>query len=450
MCSRDMQSTQATTRPYFLSPRQALRCKYLCSSAVQEIVIAHEESAPSGPVSASMGNKMQAPAKIDEKKEIERSLFGRTLSAAAIDSLSMESNSLDWIHTDKDNVQPSPTDEYSEFWSEDLQAARHDATMMTDFDASSAPTQPATSCTSTSSPPPSIQQPTAGQCVAEQHTAERVPLHTVAVEAGGLDMAQLKDAMTKESEAQEPLVQIIGMLLDKTVARNDSLKRVSQLHAFESDCVCALPASVYLQRMMRYGKCSPSCAVVGLIYLQRIKTKIPSACVTSCNLQRLLLVSMLLANKFLDDLYYSNKHWAKIGGISLQEMSALELMVLGLLEWKMTVTREQYLAYLEELGCGPRNDASDTESWARDLHELKALVATGAGIRLYSDTHGPSSPETFRTATVAPIRLPRLVVANTWTMSAQNFGSDAMEVVGWNSKEGCVPAESREGAKALR
>jgi hypothetical protein len=59
-----------------------------------------------------------------------------------------------------------------------------------------------------------------------------------------------------------------GALLDKTVLRNDTLKRVSQLHEFESDRLCGLCASQYLLRIMRYGKCSPSCAVVGLIYLQ--------------------------------------------------------------------------------------------------------------------------------------------------------------------------------------
>jgi energy-converting hydrogenase Eha subunit C len=259
--------------------------------------------------------------------------------------------------------------------------------MIMDDDISGATTEPATSYNSISDPPPRIQQPSveASGERANMEASEWAPAHTKPIECGGLDMSQLKEAMSKESAAQEPLVDIIGALLDKTVQRNDLLKRVSQLHDFESDRICSLSAAEYLSRIMRYGKCSPSCAVVGLIYLQRIKTKVPSACVTSRNLQRLLLVAVLLANKFLDDLYYSNKHWAKIGGISLQEINHLELSILRLLDWKMMVTREQYLEYLDQLGCGPPAVAADTESWANELLELKHLVATGAGIRLYSD-----------------------------------------------------------------
>ena len=39
-------------------------------------------------------------------------------------------------------------------------------------------------------------------------------------------------------------------------------------------------------------------------------------------MQRLLLVAMMLANKYLDDLFYSNKQWAKIGGNSLKKITA--------------------------------------------------------------------------------------------------------------------------------
>jgi energy-converting hydrogenase Eha subunit C len=220
----------------------------------------------------------------------------------------------------------------------------------------------------------------------------RGPAHAEAVERGGLGMAALKEAMTRESAAQEPLVAIIGALLNKTVQRNDALGRAGQLAGFEGDRICALPAADYLERIMRYGRCSPSCAVVGLIYLQRVKTRIPGACLTSRNLQRLLLVALLLANKFLDDLYFSNKHWAKIGGLTLQEVNALELSVLRTLDWRMAVTREDYLAYLEELGCGPPAAAADAEAWAADLERLRELVTSGAGIRLNGEPDAAGPP----------------------------------------------------------
>ena len=215
-------------------------------------------------------------------------------------------------------------------------------------------------------------------------------------------MRELKEAMVKESAVQEPLVSIIGILLDKTVARNDSLQRVSNLQDFENHRKCTLTASAYLSCMMRYEACrrrghpSPSCAVVGVMYLQRLKTKDPTICVTSYNLQRLLLVSVMLAHKYLDDLYYSNKHWARIGGVTVQEINHLEATVLRLLDWKMHVSREEYLEYLEGLGCGPRASITDTDSWANDLKQLQELLEQGEGARLHDQAHNEHRSDAFQ------------------------------------------------------
>jgi hypothetical protein len=50
----------------------------------------------------------------------------------------------------------------------------------------------------------------------------------------------------------------------------------------------------------------------------------------------------------------------------------------------MRVTREEYLSYLEDLGCGPPagSSAADVEVWGRELEDLKNLVTKGLGIRL--------------------------------------------------------------------
>jgi hypothetical protein len=61
--------------------------------------------------------------------------------------------------------------------------------------------------------------------------------------------------------------------------------------------------------MLRYSRLSPCCFVIALIYLERLKRKEDSIFVTSTTFQRLLLVAVMVAAKFLDDYYESNKHW---------------------------------------------------------------------------------------------------------------------------------------------
>ena len=184
----------------------------------------------------------------------------------------------------------------------------------------------------------------------QHRPAERPPLwHTFPQEAGGPPLLDFTQTMKDDAAAQEHVVELLGMLLDKTIQRNDMLGRKSEMSEFEAGKACPLTASAYLKRIMKYGGCSPCCVVVGLMYLQRLKQRMPTVCLTSGNMQRLLLTSVMVAAKFLDDLYYSNKHWARIGGLNLQDVNALELKLLFQLSFAMGVTREEYQEYLQGL-----------------------------------------------------------------------------------------------------
>jgi len=208
-----------------------------------------------------------------------------------------------------------------------------------------------------------------------QHPAERPPLwHTFAQEAGGACMVSFTKAMKDDAAAQEHVVELLGTLLDKTVQRNDGLGRKSELAEFEAGKACPLTASAYLKRIMKYGGCSPCCVVVGLMYLQRLKQRMPTVCLTSGNMQRLLLTSVMVAAKFLDDLYYSNKHWARIGGLNLQEVNTLELKLLFLLSFSVGVSRDEYQEYLQGL-VGAANIAPPPRALAADLEmEVEAIA----------------------------------------------------------------------------
>jgi hypothetical protein len=184
----------------------------------------------------------------------------------------------------------------------------------------------------------------------QQRPAERPPFwHTFPQEAGGPPLLDFTQTMKDDAAAQEHVVELLGTLLDKTIQRNDLLGRKSELSEFEAGKACPLTASAYLKRIMKYGGCSPCCVVVGLMYLQRLKQRMPTVCLTSGNMQRLLLTSVMVAAKFLDDLYYSNKHWARIGGLNLQDVNALELKLLFQLSFSVGVTREEYQEYLQGL-----------------------------------------------------------------------------------------------------
>ena len=58
---------------------------------------------------------------------------------------------------------------------------------------------------------------------------------------------------------------------------------------------------------------------------------------------------MLLAVKFQDDLHLNNEDFAKVGGVSLDELNVLELEMLGVLQFDLTVDDQVFFTYLHFL-----------------------------------------------------------------------------------------------------
>ncbi len=134
----------------------------------------------------------------------------------------------------------------------------------------------------------------------------------------------------------------------------------------------------------------------------------------STNFQRLFLVSTMTAAKFLDDFYYSNKHWAQIGGITTQEINRLELEFLFRMGFSLHMQREEYDWYAEELlsrvDCTPPPhipDCHDKENGAQDNRQAARAAGgqAGAGPMLVagrSSNPSPEDPDAFLSTHTTP------------------------------------------------
>lgn len=202
--------------------------------------------------------------------------------------------------------------------------------------------------------------------------------HTFTCEQGGMTMVELADAMKADAATQEHLTTVIAEMLEETVgmprpsahlplylplparrnchmdplpcpalpnpplcrtrpfchrwvvantslpsplssscqvARNDSKGRKGGLFVFEGD-KSPITAAAFVRRIMKYAECSPCCLAIGVLYLERLKRRHKTLCLTSYNFQRLFLVAVMGAAKVFDDFYYSNQHWAEVGQCS--------------------------------------------------------------------------------------------------------------------------------------
>lgn len=73
------------------------------------------------------------------------------------------------------------------------------------------------------------------------------------------------------------------------------------LNAFHGVRAPSITIPNYIERIYNYTNCSPSCFVVGYVYIDRLVHKYPDSLVVSLNVHRLLVTSVMVASKILDD-----------------------------------------------------------------------------------------------------------------------------------------------------
>mmetsp|Transcript_25028 Transcript_25028/g.59119 ORF Transcript_25028/g.59119 Transcript_25028/m.59119 type:complete len:230 (-) Transcript_25028:158-847(-) len=157
------------------------------------------------------------------------------------------------------------------------------------------------------------------------------------------NMAEMKVIGDRE----RMLIPMLSHVLEALVRRNDLLvaadkTTVTAFHALKAPAV-AVPD--YVERIRKYSLCSPCCFVIGLVFMDRYLQRNPDFILSSLSVHRLVLTSVLLAAKFLDDFYYNNSFWAKVGGIPVAELNALELELLFKLNFDLHVSVEEYIRY---------------------------------------------------------------------------------------------------------
>ncbi|KAH9611486.1 hypothetical protein KSS87_010183 [Heliosperma pusillum] len=170
-------------------------------------------------------------------------------------------------------------------------------------------------------------------------------------------------------------ISLLSSLLETSVQKNDILLEGAQiedaLSTFHGSRSPPVSIRQYIERIFKYAGCSPSCFIVAYIYVDRYLQQ-SEAFLTSLNVHRLLVTSVMVAAKFIDDAFYNNAYYAKVGGVSISEMNRLEMKLLFSLDFRLQVDVETFRNYCLQLekeagGCqidGPVKACWVKESWS--------------------------------------------------------------------------------------
>ncbi|KAK4236057.1 cyclin-domain-containing protein [Achaetomium macrosporum] len=90
--------------------------------------------------------------------------------------------------------------------------------------------------------------------------------------------------------------------------------------------------------------------ILALLYIYRLKKANPTVKGRAGSEYRLLTVALMLGNKFLDDNTYTNKTWADVSGISVNEIHVMEVEFLSNMRYSLLVSAEEWEGWLNKLG----------------------------------------------------------------------------------------------------
>lgn len=109
------------------------------------------------------------------------------------------------------------------------------------------------------------------------------------------------------------------------------------------DCaVTNVSLDLFVDRLLSYGDVSESVLLIALIYLDRLMASTTQIVVNSSNIHKLFGTAFMLATKWQEDEYYSPTFFARLLGVSVEEINQLERHFLHALSYRLFVNPHDF------------------------------------------------------------------------------------------------------------
>lgn len=103
-----------------------------------------------------------------------------------------------------------------------------------------------------------------------------------------------------------------------------------------------IPLETYIKRVLKLTRSEPQCALMAVVYIERMKNTCPGLEISQTNVRRIVFTAMLIASKVIQDIPYNNKFWAAISGTyAVNKVNKMEIDMLMLMDWKTNVDEKE-------------------------------------------------------------------------------------------------------------
>ena len=121
-----------------------------------------------------------------------------------------------------------------------------------------------------------------------------------------------------------------------------------EMEIFNTNKKPSVPVKKFLERVVKYCQPEPSTFITSLIYLDNIllKTKTKLTCMNS---YKLFYACFVLSMKFNEDRHNSNKFYAKVCGVNINDFLLMEYRALKYLDFSLFIQAETYELYYNNI-----------------------------------------------------------------------------------------------------
>lgn len=125
---------------------------------------------------------------------------------------------------------------------------------------------------------------------------------------------------------------------DSDLSAEEKKKLLTRYH---SRTPPAISIETYISRLTKFNNFTQATLLTTIYYIDLLSHNFqPYFTLNSWTVHRFLLVATMLAQKSLEDFFYTNDHYAKVGGVALTELNCLELDFLNRVDWKLVPAKQ--------------------------------------------------------------------------------------------------------------
>lgn len=168
----------------------------------------------------------------------------------------------------------------------------------------------------------------------------------------------------------------------------------SKTYTSSNNTIKQLPSLMtFLTKLVKYTNVYTGTLMATLIYLQKLKSRLPkNAHGLPCTRHRILLSCLILSSKFHNDSSPKNKHWAKYtdGLFNVKDINLMERQLIFLLNWDLKVTNEEMCQSLQSFLEPIKTDIIKQEKFQKYLQqknqETKQMANAAVAVSISATT----------------------------------------------------------------